>query len=697
MAERSSGRSLGRRIVVAVASGIGILVLVLVALILLLQTGPASRRVKDTVVPRLSAALGREVTVADAKLRLLPSPRVVLEGTTIAGRPGEPPLVKLASLDVEVGLWPLVRSLGKQVRVDGFTLVRPEINLVRAKDGTWNYEGLGGAPGKEKPAPKPAPEAPGGGPSVFVASARIVDGAVRFVDRSAGKDDAAVALTRIDLDASGGIGAAVKAKLSAALAAEAKNLELDLSTPRLPEKVAPGSYPELTGRFALKGLLLNRLRGFLPADATALFTGGRVDVEANVSSEPRAAAYLLDGTGKLGELRMKGQPASGGFELHARADPAAGTARVQVTNLAVKGPGVDLGGGATLTTKPVRATFAIKGPLLDVGTVLGLVPKDPNAPPAPKPEETGGALLPPAMAKEVAAVAVDGTIDIEKVVNGKLTVNDFHAKGALKEGIFALQEATAGLYGGTVDAGGTRVDLADPNPRWNLKAKLQGVDLANAFQAIAGQAPLAGKATAALDLSGVGSNWDQLKNVISGLAAVSLQDGALTTADLGGQALGALSQGLAAVGRGGAAKRVSALEEGKTTLRDLAASFKVDDGFLTLTKPLGFNTPAGAVTLGGKIGLSTELALDGTIAIPQQVVAQAGLPPIGAVNLPLKLGGTLSGPQVQLDASQAVKGVASGLVAGKKKELEGEAEKRKQQVEQEGRKRAEDAVRGLFR
>ena len=73
---------------------------------------------------------------------------MTLAGLAVAGRPGEPALVEAESLDVEVALWPLLRSLGKDVEVRAFTLVRPSVNLVKAKDGTWNFEGLGGAAGR---------------------------------------------------------------------------------------------------------------------------------------------------------------------------------------------------------------------------------------------------------------------------------------------------------------------------------------------------------------------------------------------------------------------------------------------------------------------------------------------------------------------------------------------------------------------
>jgi AsmA protein len=128
---------------------IGTLVVLVVDLVLLLQSSAVSRRVLEVVVPRASAALGRELAVRDAKLRLFPGPRVDLMDASIAGLAGEPPLVSLSSLEISLDLWPLVRSLGKDVRVDGIRLVRPVLNLVREPDGTWNYEGIGG---KDDPA-----------------------------------------------------------------------------------------------------------------------------------------------------------------------------------------------------------------------------------------------------------------------------------------------------------------------------------------------------------------------------------------------------------------------------------------------------------------------------------------------------------------------------------------------------------------
>jgi AsmA protein len=663
------------------AAAVAVLVAVVVALALALDSDAISGRVKAVVVPRVSEALGRELTVADARLSIFPNPRVRLGGAQLAGRAGEPPLARLESLDVEIGLWPLVRSLGKEVRVHGLTLVRPEVNLVRGRDGRWNYEGLGGA--SAAPAEERAP--PGEPVRFAVEKATLTDGTLRFIDLAQGRNDQAVALTKMDLTASGGPGAPVSLTFSAALAAAEKNLELSLDSPLLPEDLAEGGWPALTGRVALKGLQLAQLRGFFPADLAAIARGGTVDLSADVKSQ--GGGYRLAGKGAIEDLRLHGEPASGGFTLTGAARPA-GPAHLAVTDLAVKGPGIELGGSAELQTEPIRARFAISGPLLDLGAVLGLAPADPAKKPEPLPK---GTLLPPAMQEQVAAVAVDGTLDIQKVVNGKLTATDVKASAKLAKGVLTLEQATAKLYGGAVEASGTKVHLTETNPRWNLKARLDGVDLGGAMQAITGAAPLTGRLTGTIDLAGAGADWEHVKRALTGRGALALAGGALTTTDLGDAALAAVSKALSRVGQAGAAEKLGGLEGGKTTLEDLAATFDVKDGFLALTRPLAFRSRAGEARLGGRVGLSQELALEGTLALSKELLARAGAGGLlsSGVDVPLRLGGTLGSPSVSVAAEEAVAGAARGAA---KKVV---AEKR-EQVEGEVKERVEEKARGIL-
>jgi AsmA protein len=674
-----------RSLAKVIAGVAGALVVLVVALVLVLQTSAVSDRVKDLVVPKVSAALGRDVTVRGARLRILPHARVELVDTTVAGRSGEPPLVQLDAVEVGMRMWPLITSFGKDVQVSEIRLVRPVINLVRAKDGTWNYEGLGGEAKAKPEAQAQAKQGSGAAPSVVVDHVAIANGEIHYIDALAGAH-AAVAISKIDLAADDvGLGQPLAAKISAALVNPDKNFQLELRASRLPATLAalgPGEYPELTGKLALNGLDLALLRAFMPPTVTNLMTGGRADASAQLATE--RGKYRVVGQGTLSQMRLRGEPAQGGFEVHALMDPATGAGTAALEKIALKGPGVDLGGRVVAELKPPRVRFAIAGPLLDLGQVMGLLPQQ------QKPKQAGP-LLTAAQRGQVRALDMAGTLDIQKVVKGGLVANDFHAKAVLDRGVFVLQDAQAKFFGGHVDAGGTRVDLAQENPAWNLKAKLDGVEVGQALQSLSGSAPLTGKLRGAVDLDGAGVDWATLQKAITGQGTLDLKQGELTTVDLGGQVLGGVEKGLQAAGMSGLAGKASGTGT-KTELRDLSASFTVKDGAMTLSKPVVFATPSGGVQLGGKIGLDGGLALKGTAALSKQSMQAAGGSKLSGLQVPLTLGGTLSQPSVSVDAQQAVAGLATGAA---KQELNQLQQNAQEKAKVQARKGVGDLLRGL--
>ena len=677
-------KSPARTLLKLLAGVVGALVLLVVGLTLLLQTGAVSSRVKDLVVPRASAALGRQVTVEDAKLRIFPHTRVVLTGTTVAGRPGEPPLVQVEAFEVGVRLWPLLTSFGKDVQVSGIRLVRPVLNLVRAKDGTWNYQGLGGEP-KEKPAPAPQPSEAQA--KVLVDQASIEGGEVHYIDALLGTQGA-VALSRIDFSAEHvGLGHPLDAKISAAVVNPEKNFEARVHASKLPERLAqlgPGEYPELQGDLALTGLDLRLVRAFLPPTVTNMMTGGKVDASAKLAT--REGKYAVDGAGKLSQVRLRGEPAQGSFDFHALVDPATGAGTASLEKLALKGPGIDLGGRLAADLKPQRVRFAIAGPLLDLGQVMSLLPQD-------KKKKSEGPILTAAQRKQVGAADVSGTIDIDKVVKGGLVATGFKAKAALEEGVFVLRDAQASFFGGRVDAAGTRVDLSQENPTWNLKAKLDAIDLGHALTSFTGAAPLAGKLTGALDLDGAGVDWATLQKALTGHGALSMKQAELTTTDLGEKVLGAVSQGLRAVGKTGPASTVGGAG-GKTSLGDLAAQFTVKDGAMTLSRPVSAKAPFGAVELGGKIGLGGQLSLSGSAKLAketlQRLAGGSKLPLGQGLSVPIALSGTLQQPSVSVQADQAVAGLVQGAVKQQVQQLQ-------DTVQEKAKVQARKGLEGLLR
>ncbi|BDG02908.1 AsmA family protein [Anaeromyxobacter oryzae] len=652
---------LARRIGLGVGALAGALVLFLATLVLLVDSGSVTRRVTELILPRASAALGRDVTVRGARLGVLPHPHVRFDGLRIAGRPGEPALAEAEALDVEVGLWPLLLSLGREVDIRAVSLVRPTVNVVRAADGSWSFDGLGARAAGAAP-PSPEPTGSGRETVVAVGELRIEDGTIRVVDRSAGAEAAAVALTRLDLRASGiGAGQPLSLRFAAALAGDVQNLHADLEVSALSAaaRTAGADRAAVEGSLRLSGLPLERIRALLPGALGHIVRAGKASLDATVTTAD--GAWRFDGHGDLADLSLRGQPASGHFRAAAAlplARPAAG--RIDLTDLVVRGPGVDLGGHAQVELSPLRVRFVVTGPLLDLDAVMGVLPEQ-HAAPAARSAGDGG-FLPPSLRRQLAAAQARGTVEVGSLRAGRVEATEVRARATLRDGVLALEEVQAAVYGGRFSGAGTRVDLGAREPAWRLAGRLSGLDLAAATKALSGDSPLAGALGGTLDVEGTGTEWATIREGVHGLAELALKDGVLTTADLGAPVRAAVSRVLRVAGRGGGAGQVAGADGRTTPIHDLAGSFTVRDGFLTSRAPVRFRAPFGDVQLGGRIGLDGRLELAGTAAVPWSALTgqtpAAGRP--ATLDVPLRVGGTLGSPSVSVDAGAALAGAASG-------------------------------------
>lgn len=128
--------------------GIALAVLVLILVLLPLFINVNSFRPK--VESEASTALGRQVTVGNLSLSIL-SGSVGAEDIAIADDPAfsKSPFVTAKSLKIGVELMPLIFS--KQLNVTDITLDEPQITLLKAANGKWNFSSLGGTPTKSEP------------------------------------------------------------------------------------------------------------------------------------------------------------------------------------------------------------------------------------------------------------------------------------------------------------------------------------------------------------------------------------------------------------------------------------------------------------------------------------------------------------------------------------------------------------------
>ncbi|HWC97857.1 MAG TPA: AsmA family protein [Candidatus Sulfopaludibacter sp.] len=112
---------------------------------------------KPTLESSLSEALGREVHLGNLKLSIL-SGEVSADDLSVSDDPhfGKPAFVKAHSFKVGVEILPFI--LSRKLNVREVTLDQPEIVLVQAPSGDWNFSSLGGKAAKAAAPPTTAPQ-----------------------------------------------------------------------------------------------------------------------------------------------------------------------------------------------------------------------------------------------------------------------------------------------------------------------------------------------------------------------------------------------------------------------------------------------------------------------------------------------------------------------------------------------------------
>lgn len=139
---------------------IGVVVLVVIVGVAIFAATFDVNQYHGRIQSELQQRLGRQVSLGTMHLRIFP-PRFQVEDVSIADDPkfnAQKPFVQAAKLDVSVKLLPLIH---KDVQVDSLILQRPSVNLIKNKQGIWNFASIGNQPSEATPPPpaQPAPPA----------------------------------------------------------------------------------------------------------------------------------------------------------------------------------------------------------------------------------------------------------------------------------------------------------------------------------------------------------------------------------------------------------------------------------------------------------------------------------------------------------------------------------------------------------
>src|SRR6266567_3248910 len=131
---------------------IGIVIVVLVVIVLALPFLINVNTFRPRIESELTNALGRKVTVGNLSLSLW-SGSLSADDIAIADDPtfSNSPFIRAKSLGVGVEVMPLIFS--KTLHITDLTLTDPQVSLLRARSGRWNFSTLGNAATQTNAAP----------------------------------------------------------------------------------------------------------------------------------------------------------------------------------------------------------------------------------------------------------------------------------------------------------------------------------------------------------------------------------------------------------------------------------------------------------------------------------------------------------------------------------------------------------------
>lgn len=619
-----------------------------------------TERVVARIVATTSDSLGREVTIESARGRLLPNPRITVTGLSIAGQPGDRPFLETEQLRVELRIWPIIRSFGREIVIDEVTAVGPKVNLIRDADGRWDVPRGRGAPSRQ----------------VRLTHLRTEDGTVRVIDRPASGDETAVALSQVDADVQLSNGKLSRVRTSAALASNDQNLAVDLAV----DEEARAGRPSLRGTIELERARLERMGGIVPSGISGVLRGGSLTVTADVGTR-KDGSYELHGDLRVSDVRMRAEEtAEGRGRIVVQVDPESPSAfRAAIEHASLRGPGIELAGSLRFRGEPRSVWFDVHGPLVDLDVLLTAVPEKDEA----KDEQ---AVLPPTLRRTLEETAASGALRVDRVVRGRLELQNLVARASLRAGVLELEEAQAQMHGGRVVGSGTQVDLRRAAPAWTLHARIENVELGSMMRGIAGDEALVGTLDASFDGTGAGAKWDEVRASASGTGVVRVRNGALTTGDMGTQAAVIAAQALRLAG-GGSPRLVQDVRT-RTEFEDVRVTFRIEQGWATLDEPLVIDAPFGRARLDGRIGLDRALDLRGVVILsPDFVERVAGVEPPFDIDVPMTIGGTMKDPRFSFAAPEEL---ASQLA-------ERAVREGARALEEEAGRRLDEGLRDLWR
>jgi uncharacterized protein involved in outer membrane biogenesis len=271
--------------------------LCLVVVFALLNLNSLINRNKDYFLAQAERALGRKVSVGDVGVTLWGGVGLRLSNFTMSDDPSfsSSHFVRAEDLQINVKLMPLLR---KDFQVKRLILHRPLIEIIRNKEGKFNFSTIGKDKKPKEPAKvekEPVERDPKSPTLLLIAVVDISGGEVRYLDQKAGTDFRAnqIDLKVRDFD----LNRAFSAELAVAVFSQKQNLKVQAQIGPIGSRTDFTDVP-IDGSADIESLDFGKLKSALPAVKAAL------PKDADVSGIVTVKNLRLKGT--LKKLALKG-------------------------------------------------------------------------------------------------------------------------------------------------------------------------------------------------------------------------------------------------------------------------------------------------------------------------------------------------------------------------------------------------------
>jgi AsmA protein len=655
------------------------LVVLLVAAVAIFAATFDPNKYKPQIEAAVKEKTGRTLKLhGDLKVALFPSLGADVSRVTLSEAGSEQEFVGLESAHASVALMPL---LGGEVIVDRIRISGLKANVVKGKDGKFNFQDLL-EPKDGKPSAEAKKDEKKGGDgkaaaTFDIAGINIDKSSVSYKDLGSGQE-----LALSDL------------KLSTGRISEKADGRLDLGV------TVKGSKPAVDARIDLKGDykvdLPAKAYAFSKVDGTLKGTLDKDTLEAKLSAPKLdVSADKASGEAVVVEFRLKG--ARRNAELSLKIDGVEGSAKALSipkfsATVAMSGPDmprelkVPVAGSikADLEKETASADLTSKFDESNIQAKVGLAKFSPPAyvfdvnvdklnldqyfPPKPKAAPT----TPEGKAEKGAVpgkAAEDTPVDLSPLkdlnANGKLQVGALQAQGLKLANVKAEVKAangrldmphSANLYEGAIS--GALGAQANGN-RITVRESLTNVSVGPLLRDFAQQDRLEGKGNVSLDVAGAGATVNTIKKSLDGSAKVNLKDGAVKGIDIAGLLRKVKSLGKSEEG--------SADNKDKTDFSELNATFQIKNGVahnndLDLKAPLIRVNGAGAIDIGNS---TMDYTVKAAVVASAKGQGGAGLDQLSGLTVPVKLSGPFDGLKYKVDYGAVAGNLAKSKIGEK--------------------------------